>query len=116
MMDTKVVDHLMEKGDPLVEPRRVDHWLYFTHRELAEELVKWALNAETETDYQVEKLSEPTPEIKRYGLQIYHESAVTLEAITAHTQALEEKARELGGEYDGWETMVLLPENTEKSE
>jgi hypothetical protein len=30
--------------------------------------------------------------------------------VSSHTLALQHKAAELGGNYDGWETQVLAPE------
>ncbi len=35
-----------------------------------------------------------------------HEGTMELEDITHHTIAINRKVRELGGDYDGWETTI----------
>ena len=44
-----------------------------------------------------------------YGIQIYHDAQPELQVITTTTQLLRDKAEELGGSYDGWETRVETP-------
>ncbi len=102
--DNKVVQNLIEQGDDLTEPREVTHFLYFTHRELAEECARQAQAA----GYHPGEIQAPTTDLPRFCLPVEQEIIPTLEEISRHTLFLEEKANESGGEYDGWETFVLL--------
>ncbi len=95
---------LEKQGDPLLEKRRVDHWLFFPDA---------AARAEF-TERVVRQGFEPmnTPDEERVGVQIHRVDSVQLEEIHALTTELAELAASVGGEYDGWETEVRKPELT----
>ena len=102
IQDAKVVESLKEHGDTFTRIRRIDHWVYFEDAE-ARALFLSQIPSET---YCVEHETEPEEEGEKFGLKIYHMGIPSLGEVSAHTLALFEKAEELGGEYDGWETSV----------
>ncbi len=103
IQDMKVVHQLEENGDPLTQPRRVDHWAYFEDAATRDAFSEWV----QANGYEVEKTSPPSEEIPQYGVQFFHSCVPQAMKINEHTVALQAKARELGGEYDGWETSVV---------
>lgn len=102
VQDMKVLEVLKEHGDDPSIPRRIDHWLYFpqqAERDRFEDVAK-------ASGLSVEKRTEGSGADRKYGVQIYQIGRPVLDEIAATTQFLLQKANELGGEYDGWETHV----------
>ena len=99
----KVIEALVEAGDPLVLLRRVDHYLYF---ERAEDRQTFLFRT-SDLGFSVEELSYQEELESPYQAQIYRDDPVDLEAVHQIVMQLVEAAEELGGSYDGWETVVL---------
>lgn len=102
IQDRRVVENLMEHGDSLTRPRRVDHWIYFEVARKRDAFIKAAL----EDGYQLESAHEDTTSDRKYCAQLYRSDKVELEEIHDVVMSLMELAEEHDGEYDGWETSV----------
>lgn len=100
--DMKVLDVLKDHGDDPSVRRRIDHWLYFPASSGRDAFTVWA----RENGFAIQHLTHPEESDGDYGIQIYHDARPELPVITATTQLLLDKAEELGGSYDGWETSV----------
>ena len=93
---------LMERGDDLRQPRPVEHSVRFDNRTQALALAEWARRQ----GYVV------------VGMQTLNDGAVVLQfqrvmapemaRLDADTAEIMAAARQLGGEYQGWETEVRL--------
>lgn len=94
--------HLLEsKGDDLVTPRPVDHYVVFTSARSADRFRAAAARHEFECR---------TGEAPKGGpitIIATREDPVDLESIHEVTSQLANLAEEEGGEYDGWETRVV---------
>jgi hypothetical protein len=99
VLDSMVVQAMQEQGDPLTPKRDVRHFAYFPKRSAAEQFSK-SIQAE---GFTVE-LGETEGQ---HSVTASRNDSVTLEAINPITTALSEKAASLGGEYDGWEAMLM---------
>jgi len=98
----RVLDALEREGDLNHIARRVDHWLYFPDRTAVEKFKSEsaALNFKVE-------LEERSSGDGQWKLRIYREDCVELNHINDITLNLYELAIGCGGEYDGWETLVV---------
>lgn len=99
--DLKVLDALADDGDDHNKERNVDHWAYFPTSEDASKFKEWVV-AE---GYNLKSM-ELTEDKKQYLVQYSHIGTMNLGDITHHTISSNRKARELNGDYDGWETSV----------
>lgn len=98
--DLKVLRTLVEEGDKKDKKRPVSHWAYFKSKEAADKFAIWAKEQNyTSIDVDNEKKGE-------YSVNFTHVGTMHLTDITSHTITSNRKAKELGGEYDGWETSV----------
>lgn len=103
MYNQKVVIQLMNAGDKLTKQRPIDHWLYFKNKIGRDSFIKYV---ETKgfkivgTDY-VKDAALP------YQLHLSHTSSIDLGILSSLTLQMRKKAKELEGEYDGWESMVV---------
>ncbi len=61
--------------------------------------------------FQVEDMSEAGEGERPYGIHVSRVDPVDPASIDAVTIELTERAAELGGDYDGWETQVIRPES-----
>ncbi len=98
----KVCEQLELKGDPLTRPREIDHWIYFPLSEQREEFQRRV----GEMGFLVRALVEPSDRSEPYGIRIYRIDLPAYNEIDQVTLPLYRLARECGGEYDGWETLV----------
>jgi hypothetical protein len=103
IQDLKVLQVLGDKGDDPSIPRRIDHWSYFPASAERDAFAEWA----AANSFTIEQMMDPEADDDEWGVQVYHDARPELPVITATTQLLLEKARELGGSYDGWETHVV---------
>lgn len=103
MSNQKVIEQLQKGGDDLTKSRQVDHWLYFSNeknRNLFEKLI-------TQNGFKIEikeKIDNPD---KPFKLHISRNDKVDPESISKITLELRKKAKELEGDYDGWETYIV---------
>jgi hypothetical protein len=97
-----VCEQLEQRGDPLDTPREIDHWIYFPE---PDQRAQFQMKVAGEA-FQTRSLIDEPSRSARYGLQIYRVDLPSYNTIDRITLPLFRLARELGGEYDGWETAV----------
>lgn len=106
--DLRVVEALEQRGDDLSQPRKIEHWAYFQNAEAMERFVKWLRTRRFEIESATQVDPQDTVDAEhRYRVQFHHELAPSLDQICPVTVELCQKTRELGGDYDGWETRVV---------
>ncbi len=101
MRNRDVLELLRERGDRPQLPRLIDHWAYFPNRAAAESYAQW-LHGE---GYSAEHRE--TDEGGSHVVRFFRVDQPSLIDEIAHP--LEQRAAELGGEYDGWECQVVSP-------
>ena len=99
--DLQILDVLRDRGDANSKAREVLHWAYFPDPQQAARFGEWA-RAE---NYIVSGI-EPAERENRTKVRFSHVGTMVLEDITGRTIAIDRKARELDGDYDGWETSI----------
>ena len=102
--DLSVLDSLAQSGDDPDVMRTVDHMVYFQTETAANEFGVWA----SAQGYEVEEIA--AHEGNEYRVRFTHQGTMQLGDITGHTLAISHQAQELGGEYDGWGTVVCSRE------
>ena len=110
MEDIKVLQTLKKHGDVHTVERPVDHWSYFEGPRSADAYAQWLVD-NGYADVTVEDLREQpesSPVDRPICVRCIHHGSMQLDDITGHTIALSRKTRDLGGEYDGWETSIML--------
>ena len=103
MSNQKVIFGLTKAGDDLSKPRQVDHWLYFKSEGDRSLFITYALKENFKLEGQ-KKLDKGT---RPFQLRISRTDNVDMSSIMEITQKLRKKAKELNGDYDGWETFVI---------
>jgi len=101
--DIAVVEALRREGDLEGVRRRVDHWIYFKNARAAAKFVKWALTGPHKHDANLSGVIDGG----EYCVRLYHVGTTRQQELSHHSIQLNRKATELGGRYDGWETMVV---------
>lgn len=99
--DLSVLESLRERGDVNSIRRVVAHWAYFPAKPQAQQFADWA-----NTNFYKINSVEATEDKKMVVVRFSHEGTMVLEDITRHTIAINRKAVQLGGNYDGWETSI----------
>jgi regulator of RNase E activity RraB len=105
--NTDILKVLEKHGDTLESVRDVHHWIYFktsNDRGLFIEQVR-------QLGYKVENESEDLKEEFPYGIQITRHQSVTPAKIDDAVLELFRLAKELDGEYDGWEAQIIATKN-----
>ena len=103
MSNQKVIEQLQKGGDDLTKSRQIDHWLYFSNeknRNLFEKLI-------TQNGFKIETKEKIDDQEKPFKLHISRNDKVDSESISKITLELRKKAKELEGDYDGWETYIV---------
>ncbi|CAZ98572.1 DUF695 domain-containing protein [Zobellia galactanivorans] len=105
IQNRKVLAQLEKAGDQLTKEREVFHWIYFkTQNELDQfEDYTNSLGFKTLTKENTEQPSE-----YKFVISIARIDKVGYNDIDDYTLKLSQKAAELNGDYDGWETSVEL--------
>lgn len=107
MLNRRVVQSLLEHGDELSQPRKVDHYLWFP---TASERAAFE-NAAKELGFTVEDERQLDDEVERpFGAHIARVDPVELESIHEIVIELIALASHQGGEYDGWGAPVVRSE------
>lgn len=57
--------------------------------------------------YMLREKNDPDSDNGQFGVQVYRTDIPSLDNIDSVTWPLFEAAKDAGGEYDGWETMVI---------
>jgi Regulator of ribonuclease activity B/Family of unknown function (DUF695) len=105
IMDRRVIENLQSDGDPLTQPRRVDHWAYFESAASRDEFI----DAVSNQGFELEHAADVSPGERPFSAQVFRVDSVQLEDIHDVVMTLVRVADELEGEYDGWETSVERP-------
>ena len=103
----RVVDSLVEHGDLLEVPRRVDHYAFFADEDSRNSFVSLVVPEGFSLATHLDPTDGPLP----YGVQIYRTDSVNLDAIHQVVLFLFSTADLDDGLYQGWETTVVLPED-----
>lgn len=105
MSNEKVLAQLAEAGDKLDKARNVDHWLYFKSKNDRDAFIKYAEKEgfKVESAEYVKEAGGGRP----YQLRMSKVGLVDIASISVLGIELKKKAREFGGDYDGWETVVV---------
>lgn len=103
MANQSVLFQLQSNGDNLTKSRKVDHYAYFNNSSSRESFMSYV----KEDGYMIDDVFTSENSSLRFGLHFSKNQNVQLDEISAVTMALKNKAKEVGGEYDGWETIVV---------
>lgn len=101
IQDLKVLDSLRKNGDVPTTAREVLHWAYFPEKTDADHFGEWA----KANNFNLISI-EPSADKKMVAVRFSHLGTMALEDITHRTIAINRKAKELHGDYDGWETSI----------
>lgn len=99
--DLKVLDVLKANGDKEEMQREIFHWAYFPDMKIANSFVEWTKS----NNYKFIDTG-LTNDKKSAKVHFSHVGTMSLRDITSHTIAINRKAKEMKGDYDGWETSV----------
>ena len=104
MQNRKVLEHMEKEGDKLLASRPVDHWIYFKtendRKQYEREVNKLGFKT-------VDKNSNDASEYK-FKLVISRNDKVSGDEINDYTIELWELAKKYNGDYDGWETPLII--------
>lgn len=103
IMDMNVISQLLEHGDDISIPRKIDHLSIFETKSSAKSYEVWARSA----GYEVSSFYSKGLLKKKYCVETHNMTAVTVYAVNAHSLGHFRKAKELGGVYDGWGCSVV---------
>ncbi len=109
--DNRVLRGLADQGDSGEVPRDIAHWAYFDSRRGRRRFVK-VVKA---LAYIIEDMSNDGPDEGKYGVHFKNATPFAPAEIHAATEQLVVAASDCGGEYDGWETMVIKDAPNPKS-
>lgn len=96
-----VCETLRKNGDLLAEGREIDHWAYFPNPGARSQFIAHA----SRLGFQLRAMREPDSPGEPYGVQLFRTDAP--DAIDDVTLSLLQLATALGGDYDGWETVLV---------
>lgn len=101
----RVCERLEEDGDPLTEPRDIEHWAYFPDAVSRDAFIARAQAMQ----FEVRELLEPDADEERtdHGVVLSRRDVPSFRDIHDITVPLLRAANEAGGRYDGWETQCL---------
>jgi uncharacterized protein (TIGR01619 family) len=102
-----VLEVLEAHGDTLESVRDVHHWIYFKNSSDRKLFAEDVLQLGYTVVGQLEGLENEFP----YSIQITRDQSVTPAKIDAAVLELFRLAKELDGEYDGWEAQVVATKN-----
>jgi uncharacterized protein (TIGR01619 family) len=99
-----VLDVLAQKGDTLETPRDITHWIYFRTNNDREAFWQSIRPLEYRMQSQPDNPDSEFP----FGLCIVRLQSVKQDAVDKAVIELFRRAKEFRGDYDGWETQVML--------
>ncbi len=106
--DLRVIESLESKGDALTSPRRVDHWAYFADEPGMQAFAAWLGDEGFDVDSARAVNPEDVADLEHpWRVVFHHELVPNLSNVSRVTSRLIDKAGELDGTYDGWETRAL---------
>ncbi len=99
-----VIEAIKKHGDSLKRPRPVSHWAYFASTQDRSKFIAKAVTVGYKvTDQSEDDKSEAE---NPYGVTLERVDHVDWDSINAATLELFRLARDVGGDYDGWETSI----------
>ena len=98
----RVLSSLQDAGDPLQEPRSIEHWLRFPSIEQGSHFMKEA----QEDGFKYLEMDTQAGGERPYVFHITRKDSIHIPYIHELTWGLREKAEKYDGVYDGWETVV----------
>lgn len=99
--DMRVLDALKNDGDDHSIERDVDHWIYFDDLVAAQQYRDWSI------EFGLEEVSPIELVEGLHSVRLKHHGTMLLGDISGITIPLALKAKEMGGDYDGWEAPVM---------
>lgn len=103
IMDTKLVHLHAEEGDHLESPRNVDFWVDLPNEAAADKLESWAKTEQ----FSVTRHPAPKSDEDPFSVVISKEMPIELPNVFSVTSQVLDKAKELEGEYVGWECAII---------
>lgn len=103
IQNRRVLDQLEKEGDNLTKPREVFHWIYFKTEKELEQYESFIKDLGFKT---LKKGKTEQPSEFNFVISVSRIDKVGFDEIDDYTLELWEKAEELNGEYDGWETSI----------
>ncbi|WLQ16210.1 DUF695 domain-containing protein [Hahella aquimaris] len=101
IQDLDVLQALAKSGDQPDLQREVTHWAYFPTQALAQQFADWAA-----AEHYVVTRCAREEDGDRFQVIFSHTGSMRLDDISFRTLYSNRKAKEFGGDYDGWETSV----------
>lgn len=102
--DSDVYDNIQRHGDDGTQPRKIEHWAFFRSSDIREKFARWCIEAGFAVESRYE-LDDDSP--NRYCLNFSHHGLPHPNEMAPYTWPATRMAKELGGNYDGWESIVL---------
>jgi hypothetical protein len=99
----RVCESLESKGDLLNLPREIDHWIYFSDEESLTTFIATA----NKQGFKIRGFLTSKEPGKTHGVQLFRKDLPSFENIDDVTLPLYRAAKEAGGQYDGWESIVI---------
>lgn len=99
----RVCGALQRHGDKLIEAREIDHWIHFSNAASKDAFTYDALKL----GFCVRVASEPAKDSDCYTVQMWRVDVPRPDNIDSVTDPLFKLAAKYGGEYDGWESVVV---------
>lgn len=99
----RVCGALEQNGDKLIEAREIDHWTYFADIPSRAAFIADA----AQLGFEIRTLSDSDTD-GRYLAQLWRSDIPAYNTIDDITLPLFRLAEKHGGEYDGWETFVVI--------
>ena len=102
MTNRDTCDVFESKGDKLDSEREIDHWIYFENEEAKHSF----LTAAEAKGFRIRQCGEPDGDQKSYWAQIFRVDLLSRDNINSVCLELFDLAKDVGGNYDGWEAPV----------
>lgn len=103
IQNRRVCDSLRRHGDELTQAREIDHWAYFPNRDSQARFLQAAMTL----GYLLREKHDLPNRSGQFGARVYRMDIPSPDRIDSVTWPLFEAAEKAGGEYDGWEAMVV---------
>lgn len=102
IQDMRLEDSLVNAGDSLIHPRKIEHWAYF-HNTVDRQQFADAV-ADHFTD--IELYEAPDSGRGSFVAKLSHNNLPDYRSMNKYTILLGRQAKNSGGDYDGWEALV----------
>jgi regulator of RNase E activity RraB len=99
----RVCTALQEHGDKLVAEREIEHWAYFPTPSARASYIDGARRL----GFLLQSTMEPEAQTGSFGVRLVRRDVPSFELIDEATMPLFKLAKECGGDYDGWESVVV---------